>query len=216
MKRSQRLACLTSISSVLLASAALAQNPYIEPDSTWISIDGTVESVSPDSFLLDYGQGSVFVEMDDGDRDADGYKLMPGDRVTVSGLIDDDFYELTTLEASSVYVEHLGTYFYASALDEEDSFVDVGPVNVSDTTFQGMVSSVDAEAEQFRLASGAQMITVNVDEMSYNPLDDEGYQKITPGDVVSVTGNIDIELFEGRVFDADLVTTLHDRDREDS
>jgi hypothetical protein len=36
-----------------------------------------------DTFVLDYGDGRITVEMDDGDRDADAYKLISGDRVTV-------------------------------------------------------------------------------------------------------------------------------------
>lgn len=94
-----------------------------------------MESVSPDTFLLDYGQGMIRVGFDDGDRDADAYKLMAGDRLSVTGLIDDDFYEMTTVEASSVYVESLGTYFYASAADEEDPVIRVNaPVAKADGT----------------------------------------------------------------------------------
>lgn len=48
-----------------------------------------------------YGDGNITVEMDNDDRDADGYKLMKGDEVRVSGMIDDDFYNLTSIEASS-------------------------------------------------------------------------------------------------------------------
>ena len=47
------------------------EDPYAEPDSTWLSLSGTVESVDRDRFLLDYGSGHIIVEMDDGDRDAD-------------------------------------------------------------------------------------------------------------------------------------------------
>lgn len=95
-------------------------DPYLKANNTWISISGTVKTVSPDIFLLDYGDGIIKVEMDDGDRDADAYKLIEGDTVTVNGMIDDDFYEATKIEAASVYVEKLGTYFYASSVDEED------------------------------------------------------------------------------------------------
>ncbi|MDZ7782331.1 MAG: hypothetical protein U5K56_05075 [Halioglobus sp.] len=76
---------------------------------------------------LDYGQGNITVEMDDSDRDADGYKLIEGDRITVSGVVDDDFYESTKIEAASVYVEELGTHFYASSIDEEDTILDIDP-----------------------------------------------------------------------------------------
>lgn len=216
MSRSIRLGYLTSISSILVASTALAQSPYLKPDDTWISIDGTVEQVSADSFELDYGPGMITVEMDDRDRDAEGYKLMKGDRVSVSGMIDDDFYEMTKIEAASVYVEELGTHFYASPIDEEDTILEVGPIEVSNTTLQGKVTSVNADAEKFTLGSGQGKVTIEVDEMPYNPLDDEGYQKISKGDVVSVTGNLDKELIDGWVFDAERVTTLRYKGTEKS
>ena len=191
----------------LAAAPALAEDPYLQPDDSWISISGTVETVIRDAFLLDYGDGAVTVEMDDGDRDADAYKLLEGDKVTVYGVVDDDLFETTTIEASRVYVEKLGTYFYASALDEEDTwFYSVDPVIVSDSVLQGLVTEVNDE--EFKLFTGPRTITVDVEEMAYNPLDDEGYQKIEVGDRVSATGQVDNDLFEGRELVADSVVTL--------
>lgn len=203
------LPMIAAIPLLFTVSAAQAKNPYARADDTWISIDGEVEAVTANAFTLNYGKGTVTVEMDDADRYAEGYSLKKGDEVTVSGIIDDDFYEATSIEASSVYVENLGAYFYASAVDEEDTFVTIGPVVVSDTIFQGTVSSVSDDS--FTLDSGKQKLTVNVDEMAYNPLDDKGFQKLKEGDRVSVTGNMDYELFKGRVFDAKSVVTLMDK-----
>lgn len=192
------------------AIAAEEDKPYQQADDTWITIDGTVESVARDSFVLDYGPNVITVEMDDGDRDADGYKLAKGDKVRVSGMIDDDFFETTTIEASSVYVENLGTYFFASAMDEEDTFVTyTTPVTVGETVVQGTVTAV--EEEEFVLNTGARLLRVEVEEMPYNPLDDIGYQKIRVGDRVSVTGDMDFDFFEvegRRELVADSVVTL--------
>ncbi|MDZ7783970.1 MAG: hypothetical protein U5K56_13885 [Halioglobus sp.] len=204
---------LLLLAALSLGSAARADkpNPYLMAENTWITISGTVESVEMDNFELDYGDGNVTVEMDDGDRDADGYKLMKGDKVTVSGVIDDDFYELTTIEASSVYVENLGTTFFASSVDEEslDSWaVAVAePVIVSETVVQGTVTEV--KDDEFSIDTGARKLEVDVDDMSYNPLDDEGYQKIGKGDRVRVTGDIDEDLFDSRELDADSVVKLN-------
>ena len=211
MRPMTRIAARTAI--VVLAvgllvavPAAADENPYLQPDDTWISLSGTVEAVTADSFTLDYGEGIVTVEFDDGDRDADAYKLVAGDKVTVSGLIDDDFFETTT---SSVYVENLGTYFYASAVDEGDPIVTVTtPIIVSGYTVQGTVTEV--RDEEFVLNTGLRSLTVEVEEMPYNPLDDEGYQKIEVGDRVSVSGTLDDDLFEGRELVADSVVTLSD------
>ncbi|MBK5938276.1 hypothetical protein [Halochromatium roseum] len=192
------------------ATSVWAEDPMTQPDDSWISVSGTVESVTRDAFVLDYGDGLMTVEMDDGDRDADGYKLVRGDKVTVNGRIDDDLFEARTLEASSVYVENIDTYFYASAVDEEDIndvIVTVStPVVISATIVQGRVTEVGTD--EFVVDTGLREVRVEVEEMAYNPLDDEGYQKIEVGDRVSVTGQIDNDLFEGRELVADSVVTL--------
>ncbi|MFO7767068.1 MAG: hypothetical protein R6V33_11605, partial [Pelovirga sp.] len=193
----------------LMAVPVLAENPYLQPDNTWITISGEVESVSADAFTLDFGEGVITVEMDDGDRDADGYKLLPGDKVTVSGMIDDDFYEQTTIEASSVYVENLGTTFYASAVDEEgigETFIT--PVVKSKLTVRGTVTAVSGD--DFVINNGLRSVRVDISELPYNPLDDEGYLKIEVGDFVRATGTMDQEFFEGRQLMADTVVELVD------
>ena len=68
----KRNALTTAILATSLTSGvAMAQdpNPYMRPDDTWISINGTVQDITRNSFGLNYGDGVVIVEMDDGDRD---------------------------------------------------------------------------------------------------------------------------------------------------
>jgi uncharacterized protein YdeI (BOF family) len=210
LKTTRRLiiAALT-LAAVIGVPAAAGEDPYLQPNNTWISLSGIVESTAPDSFLLDYGDGLVTVEMDDGDRDADGYKLIEGDKVTVSGMIDDDLYETTSIEASSVYVESIGTYFYASAIDDEDTFITLTtPVVVADTRVQGVVTEV--RVNEFDIDTGLRKLTVEVDELMYDPLDDDGYQRIEAGDLVSVRGHLDHDFFEGRELEAESIIELAD------
>jgi uncharacterized protein YdeI (BOF family) len=200
------------LASVTSNARADEPNPYARADDTWISISGTVDMVHPDSFVLDYGDGLVKVEMDDGDRDADAYKLMPGDKVTVSGTIDDDFFETTKIEAGSVYVENLGTTFYASPFDDETyTGVDpvmIPPIHVARTVVRGTVSQVNDR--EFVLDTGPRLLRVDVGDMGFDPLDDEGYLKIDVGDRVKVIGQIDTGLFMNRELDADTVIELRD------
>ncbi|MBC53467.1 MAG: hypothetical protein CMQ34_06470 [Gammaproteobacteria bacterium] len=207
---------LASVGAAVFSVSAAAQgpSPYLQPDDTWISLSGTVESVQQDAFLLDYGRGSVTVEMDDGDRDADAYALQAGDNVVVSGLIDDDFFEMTTIEASSVFVESINTFFYASALDDEsmtffDPIVTVqGPLMQGDTTLQGTISAVDRDEQAFILNTGVNMVTVEVDGLGYDPLDDVGYLQLENQDVVTVRGTMTEDLIEGRVFEAASIVSV--------
>lgn len=211
--RTRLAACVVGAAiAALTAAAALAQDrsPYTLADGSWITISGTVDSVRPDSFTLDYGDGTVIVEMDDGDRDADAYQLLRGDMVSVAGRVDDDLYELTSIEASSVFVENIGTTFLSSSVDEESADFWTAavavPTDISKTTVYGTVTDVDEE--EFLIDAGLRELRVDVDDMAYNPLDDEGYQKIRVGDRVRVTGDIDRSLFEGRELEADTIVKL--------
>jgi uncharacterized protein YdeI (BOF family) len=202
---------------MLTAAPAMGENPYQQPDETWISLSGTVVAPSADAFTLDYGEGVITVEMDDWDSYGDAYGLMDGDNVTVYGRVDDDLYELSTIEAAAVYVQNLNTYFYASSADEEG--LDYTPVYhwnlyakpiASQVTVSGTVTSVSEPERRFTLDTGKRKLTVETEAMAYNPLDDLGYQQLDTGDVVSVTGDIDYEFFDGRVLEADSVTTILD------
>jgi len=198
-----------SIAALFTVSAAFAQNPYSLLNNSWINISGTVESVSANAFLLDYGSGLVTVEMDDGDHDADGYKLIPGDKVTVNGMIDDDLFETTSIEASSVYVEKLDTYFFASAADEEDPYFDfVTPIKISSIAVQGVVTDIDRH--EFTIDNALRTVTVDVEKMANDPLDDVGFPKIEVGDIVRAVGTIDNNFFDGRKLVADRVVKLVD------
>ena len=121
MKRKETYTVLGLIAALGLAGPATAQNPYAQPDDTFLSLSGTVVSTTPSSFTLDYGEGLVTVEMDDWDWYGDAYGILPDDNVTVYGYVDDDLFETTTIEASSVWADDIDTYFYASGADKEGS-----------------------------------------------------------------------------------------------
>ena len=83
-------------------------NPYLKKDETWISISGRAVDTGIDSFTLDYGEGVIVVEMDGWGWYTDDFQKIEDHKVRVYGRIDDDLYETTTIEASSVYDENLG------------------------------------------------------------------------------------------------------------
>ena len=168
-----------------------------------------MKSAGPDSFLLDYGRGTVNVEMDDWDWYAEGYKLLNGDKVRVHGAIDDDAYETTKIEASSVYVEKLGTFFFANSADEETPYVPYSfDLDPNTTVVTGTVTGV--QGRTFTLDTGPRQLKVDTAAMAYNPLDNEGYQRVTKGDRVSATGRLENTLFSKRELSATSVITLSD------
>jgi len=205
-----------AVAGVLGVSVAQAQQPYTKPDGSYITISGTVASPEADEFTLDYGDGTILVEMDDWDNYGDAHGLMDGDKVTVFGRIDDDFFEVAKIEAGSVYVENLNAYFYANSDDEESIMYNAHyriaptPVVVSETTLYGTVKSVNEGGDEFRLDIGGDTVTVDTADLGYDPLDDAGFQRIEQGDYVHVSGAMDFEFIDGQVFDAVTIVTLVD------
>lgn len=202
--------------AVMMAGQAQADNdpnPYLQPNNEYINLSGTVVSTAPDAFVLDYGEGLVTVEMDDWDWYSEGYQILRGDDVTVYGKVDDDFYEQTTIEAGSVYVKQANTYYYASPIDEEggsstwvgSGFVAPAAAN-NMTNISGTIINVDGR--EFLLSSGSREIRVDTSEMPYNPLDNKGFQQLDEGDIVTVSGDLDIDLFKRNELTAQIITTL--------
>ncbi|WP_237055103.1 hypothetical protein [Microbulbifer sediminum] len=204
---------------LVLSMPALAADPYKKPDDSWISIAGEVVNVEDDRFSLDFGDGAVVVEMDDWDWYPEGRALLPGQEVIVHGRVDDDLYELRTIEASSVHVDSLNSTFFASALDEEDipsvyvgSYFSFPLVEGREMSLTGIVKDVDGR--EFTLDTGVREMRVDTVGMGYDPLDDEGFQRIDAGDFVSVSGEFDLGFFEENEIRADRVLSLSPEERD--
>ncbi len=192
------------------AAPAAAQQPATATNGEWLTLSGTVVSSDSDSFLLDYGAKTIKVEMDDYDWYADN-PVLKGDRVTVTGRMDADFWEQRKIEANSVYVKSLNTMFYASAADEEGGMspvVMVDPLtNGESVSLTGKVTAISGD--ELTLDAGLLTYTVDVGELGYNPLDNAGPQRITVGDRVSVFGRMDdADLFDNREIDAKTITEI--------
>jgi uncharacterized protein YdeI (BOF family) len=192
------------------AAPAAAQQPATAADGEWLTLSGSVVSSDSDSFLLDYGAKTITVEMDDYDWYADN-PVLKGDRVTVTGRMDADFWEQRKIEANSVYVKSLNTMFYASAADEEGGMspvVMVDPLTDGESvSLTGKVTAISGD--ELTLDAGLLNYTVDVGELGYNPLDNAGPQRISVGDRISVFGRMDdADLFDNREIDAKSITEL--------
>lgn len=203
----------TFATAALLAVPATAQDQTKEvasdhaevktaTDREWVTISGTVKESAGEYFSLNYGKGSIIVEMDDYDPYNDNL-LLEGDKVSVTGKIDKDFYESKSLEASSVYSERLNTYFYANPADEETSLFTYPTAALATNNdwvgMTGIVQSVDDS--EVRMMSGQQAITIDLTELPKKP-------SVEKGDRISVYGKVDNDLFEGFELVAASVTTM--------
>lgn len=199
-----------AIAAACFSVSAQAQDPAEKPDDTWISLTGVVTSTTADSFKLDYGKGMIMVEMDDWDTFGDAWPLMDGDEVTVYGEVDQNLFAKTTIEAGSVYVDDLNTFFYASAADEEEYgqwVIDIDAVP-GDLTYIGTVETVDPLTDTFTIDTGAMELSVDTSALLYDPLDDEGFQQIDVGDRVSVDAVVDADFIGDQDLLAKSIVTL--------
>lgn len=204
---------MTFIAASMISASVAAQTPRVEPDGSWITLSGTIQEPQLDTFVLDYGDGSIIVEMDDWAPDADAAALLDGDNVTVYGTVDQNLFTDTTIEASSVYLEGLGTYFYASGMDEEAfhtfDLTPTVPVVVGAISYTGTVSSVNDG--NFTVNTGD--LSVKVDTSS---LEKNDHQKVQKGDLVTVSSSLGAQSFEDRELEATSVVILKDESKEGS
>ncbi|UGB37163.1 DUF5666 domain-containing protein [Frateuria soli] len=188
---------------------SMQASPAKKPNGTWLSLSGTVTDAQNRFFTLDYGKGKIPVEMDGWTWYGQNYQSLEGDKVTVYGRVDDDLFERDKIEASSVYDQDLGTYFYANASDEEgpaNYALWVHPVVVGETIVRGTVTSVNGR--DFTVDYGPRKITVDTSQLKNNPLDNKGFQQIDKGDYVSVAGDMERSFWGNRQLQADSVVTL--------
>lgn len=187
-------------------------------DGEWLTVNGKVKSISGDNFILNYGKGQISVEMDGwawGGTD----ELRAGDRVIVSGRMDNDFYEQRKIEASSVFVPRRSEYIYANPADEEGGYYSysIGRIGGQIATaqddewiaFTGKVTRVDGD--EITVDTGLRTVDVDI-----SGTDQVAEMTVDVGDRVSVTGEMDdVDLFDDREVEADSVVILRSWDRSD-
>lgn len=192
------------------AIPAGAATPSTADNGEWLTLSGRVVSVGPESFMLDYGSHTIPVEMDDYDWFNEN-AIVKGDQVIVTGRMDADFWENRSIEAGSVYVKSINTLFTASPADEEGAAVPVFTIDPltdgESVALSGTVTNVSGE--ELTLDAGLMNYTVDTASLGYDPLDNEGAQRIGVGDRVFVHGTMDdADLFDSREIDASLLTEL--------
>lgn len=200
--------------AVASGSAWALKEPEKVEDSTWAGLTGRVTSVAEQRFKIDYGDGTLTVLVDGWATYNKLFELSKGDKVTVYGRVDKNLYEATSMDAASIFVEDLNSYFYASPTDEAEfgGWAIRTDYEPGAMVYIGNVESVNRVQGHFTIDTGEMELTVDTTNMLYNPLDEEGFQQIQAGDRVSVEGTIDDDFFQGSEMTADSVVTLEDSD----
>ncbi len=207
----------TRVTSVLALTAlvwgsplsALASNDS-NAEETWVNIQGEVAKVRPESFVLDHGYGQLRIDMDRLDDYPENFKLQQGDEVNITGRLDASFHSSQFLQASSIYVDRLGAFFYKTGNQARNGGewavdTDVGEGTV---TMIGTVQSVNHAAARFVINSGDRKLLVTTDTLPYNPLDEKGYRRIEEGARVRVEGRLDERFFDEGQLKAIRITRL--------
>lgn len=202
--------CALGLACALVMSLPSQANPVKnKTDGSWVALSGQVVTHTPSQFTLDYGEGTILVETDDWDSLGDGWVISEGDKVTVYGLVDDGFYQTKRIEAGSVYIEDSSTMVTApSNADEEAAPATYTYFSVPadyDLQLAGTVTSVSGR--NFTIDTGKRKVTVNTLGMGYNPVDNIGVQQIKKGDFVSVTGDLNLNMFENALINAETIVS---------
>jgi len=179
-------------------------------DDTFITLNGTVSAVEPDSFVLDSGGGEVVVTLAEGGPDLGERGLHEGDAVSVFGIVDDGLFGSKTIEAAGVYVDRLDRTFYASVVGDDDarqrSFLELTRSrNPFQIVVQGTVTDVSENQDGLTIAMGDETLDVRVEPEALVQTDDVTSREIAVGDRVSVTGRVEESFFDERRIAATVV-----------
>lgn len=204
---------LTATALSALTTSAFADFST-KTNGEFVTLSGKVSDVKANSFNLNSNGNKIMIEMDDySSWVADGFKLVNGDQVVVSGRVDKDLFEEKKVEAGTVYVKNIDAYFFASSDDEEDatylpttySLITSLPEGAQ-MDIQGTVTKI--QGREFTVNTGFREIVVDTQGLAFNPLDKIGATQLTVGDRVRVSGEIENNLFESKEVAADYVTEL--------
>ncbi|WP_334018248.1 hypothetical protein [Alteromonas sp. S015] len=232
MLNSKRTITATLVSVAMMGTSAIAHanidemkaaqmqaaSKSVQPSSrtlvsgdTWITLTGEVSSVDSKFFTLDYGDGSIFVELKDTDLDSRAYANMKGEDVMVTARLDDGMFSSERLIAQSVIVDGMDTVYLADSVNQASA--DLYLSTASNIEFDdeemvlvGTVKSIGKEVIQ--IAVGDTTLTVELDELESAPVDSEGYLTLIEGERVRITGELEDDFFNRFIVEADTLTKM--------
>ena len=174
-------------------------------NNSYVTLSGVVGEVTEgDEFELRYGGGTVMVDTNDTwpdlfKKDASMF-IKTGDRITVTGRVDANFFDKKEIEAYRLTVHNDNYYrtytnndyapsyqpdtqYYYYPYDADNSLDD------KTVSMTGQVSAVGGN-DDFMLRYGDREIKVDTDKLNFTDA-----SRLTVGDIVTVYGNLDKDWF---------------------
>lgn len=207
MKIFRILLCLIALLCVSSSAYANATplSSYQEGDA--MNLTGTVSSASGEEFTINLGRGSVTVNVGDWEWFTDeAEKVKVGEKVTVTGIVDDGFFTGRKLQARTIYVHDRDSYY--RPMDIEDyayqTWLDTPPPEGSAVSLTGIVKKV--ENGGLLLNTGKTEIQVVMDKIKA--------PKVNTGDRIRVSGVLNDDFFEARKMEATRIIVIHEKSRK--
>ena len=196
------------------ANTGRTAESYEEGKYGYVTLSGTISKVlDNDRFLLDYKNGVTQVDCDDALHELlkkAGHRIKAGDKVTVTGKIDDHWFTKREILISSIL--HVTDDYVVLFKRRGTGVGDAVPAIVGvvkpalflegEVALTGIVSRVSYGGKfTLRYQDG----TIEVDASHIRI---PGSSQIVPGDIVTVYGKIDNSFFNNRAIDAETIEKI--------
>jgi hypothetical protein len=187
------------------------QDPRAAGDGSWVGISGTVQSTANNAFVLNYGDGTINVELERENAEGTEHAFLEGEQVTVYGIVNEGFFRATTIQARAVFVESMSTYTYVT--DGFNEFVKITtPGFTSGSVVQGVVTA--SNGRNLTIDKGDRSITIDTSILAEDPATAEGTRRVQVGDRVTAVGTMGRSFWTGRTLRASSLYKLGN-DEED-
>jgi uncharacterized protein YdeI (BOF family) len=187
-------------------------------DKTYVTISGELKDfVDKDSFRMSYWGGDMLVDVNDGRPDLFKNNMKDnlniGDKVVVSGIVDDHTFSEKEIDASNISViksDLVTTYdgnintskMHKMDLSEFYSNYNLSAMNNNHARISGYITEVP-NTHQFVLNYGPSKLLVELNDMELNKP-----TTFRIGDFVVIEGIFNKDLFNSTVIEADNITKV--------
>lgn len=209
------LTAACTLAVMTAAHAVTSESVQNVEDGSYISLTGTVTSLTSEGFTVKYDVDNV-IEVETDELTEKGEVVKVGEYVSLIGEVEDSWFTNKKIEATSLYVPATDRYYFDPEHAEETARKRheliqkyAGLNTIEDGTYMGLYGKVYAINDQeFTLRIGDVDYSIDTDRMEVGPLDEGVANPLQVGDVVYVSGEVDKYMFEETEIEAEYVDVL--------